>query len=114
MRLKDNVKISYCDIEKKTKINQGTIEYIIADENKYYYNVFTQEKIELNNTPKEQYDFLINNALICNDSSYDNIDERFKKKYVFFEAFQRKWVSTRKKFIIEYKTKQFLLLVLEE
>lgn len=44
MRLKDNVKISYCDIEKKTKINQGTIEYIIADENKYYYNVFTQEK----------------------------------------------------------------------
>lgn len=110
MRLKDNVKISYCDIEKKTKINQGTIEYIIADENKYYYNVFTQEKIELNNTPKEQYDFLINNALICNDSSYDNIDERFKRNMYFFEAFSEKVGINPKKIHNRIQNKTILII----
>ena len=86
MRLKDNVKISYCEIDKKTKINKGTIEYVIDDENKYYYNVFTH-KIDSRNIPKEPYDFLINNSLICSDSNYENIDERFRRNMYFFECF---------------------------
>ncbi|EGQ3334546.1 ThiF family adenylyltransferase, partial [Staphylococcus pseudintermedius] len=85
MRFKEDV-LLYRDKEK-TIIKKGIYKYIIEDKDGDIYKVLIKNKFDKETTPKEQFEFLESNNLICDN--YKNVFENTKneKNISFFECY---------------------------